>query len=90
MCERGMRVREQVVHVVRHVFVIVILLSCHIFIYYTHAHTHTQSNTSYVLSSEDDTVRLEHAYFFFLWAYCLVNPEDAAVTAACITVNVLR
>lgn len=40
-----MRVREQVVHVVRHVFVIVILLSCHIFIYYTH--THTQSN--YVL-----------------------------------------
>lgn len=39
MCERGMRVREQVVHVVRHVFVIVILLSCHIFIYYAHSQT---------------------------------------------------
>lgn len=34
-----MRVREQVVHVVRHVFVIVILLSCHIFIYYAHSQT---------------------------------------------------
>lgn len=85
-----MRVREQVVHVVRHVFVIVILLSCHIFIYYTHARTHSQTPAMFCLlrTIPSDLNMLTSS--FSCWAYCLVNPEDAAVTAACITVNVLR
>lgn len=86
MCERGMRVREQVVHVVRHVFVIVILLSCHIFIYY--AHSQTPAMFCLLRTIPSDLNMLTSS--FSCWAYCLVNPEDAAVSAACITVNVLR
>lgn len=88
MCERGMRVREQVVHVVRHVFVIVILLSCHIFIYYTHAHSQTPAMFCLLRTIPSDLNMLTSS--FSCWAYCLVNPEDAAVTVACITLNVLR
>lgn len=83
-----MRAREQVVHVVRHVFVIVILLSCHIFIYYTHAHSQTPAMFCLLRTIPSDLNMLTSS--FSCWAYCLVNPEDAAVTAACLTVNVLR
>lgn len=75
------------VRVVCHVFVIMILL-CYVFIYYKYfrptdmhacTHTHKHTNTSYVYASS-----------FSCWAYCLVNPEYAAVSVACIILYVLR